>query len=397
MLTVATVFMKEIVDTLRDRRTLLFMIVIPLLLFPVLFKVLFLVQQSNTRKAETRILNVAVVDNGQASRLREIIGDHDGLRIAADAIADSVSAHVRSGKYDGAFVVDGAFDERIENSGPGRIDYYFRSTGEERRTRARIVAVVEEYEEEIMTARLARLGLGEDTLDGIDIVRHNVATQKEMIGARFGAFIPYVFILFCFLGAMYPAIDLGAGEKERGTLETLLTTPVDRYGILFGKFGVVVLTGISSALVSMVGLYLGVRQSSQLQPEMFDTIVRFLGAETVLLVLSLLLPLTIFFAGLLLSVSLMARSFKEAQSLMTPLNIAVILPVAIALMPGMSLDWKTALIPVLNVSLATKQILGGTMDHGPLALVYVSLVVFALLGIWSARAMFNRESIIFRD
>jgi sodium transport system permease protein len=217
-----------------------------------------------------------------------------------------------------------------------------------------------------------------------------------MIGSPFGGAVPYVIILFCFLGAMYPAIDLGAGEKERGTLETLLTTPVDRFGILVGKFGVIVLIGLFSALVSILGLYIGVRQSGHLQPEMFDSIVKLLGIETILLILGLLVPLTVFFAGLLLCASLLARSFKEAQSLMTPLNLAVLLPVAIALLPGVTLDWKTALIPVLNASLATKEIIRGEIDGKDLGLVYASLTVYALLAIGGTRWMFSRESIIFR-
>ena len=199
------------------------------------------------------------------------------------------------------------------------------------------------------------------------------------------------------MGAMYPAIDLGAGEKERGTLETLLTAPVSRFHILLGKFGVIVLTGFLSAIVSMVGLYIGLRQSNELPPEILDIIVKILGIDTVLLIFSLLLPLTVFFAGILLSVSLSARSFKEAQTLITPLNIAVIIPAAVGMVPGISLNFKTAIIPVLNVTLATKEIIAGTITTANLVVVYISLVALAVLSLWGSVLWFKRESTIFRS
>jgi len=393
MNTIAIVFRKELIDMLRDRRTLLFMIILPLLLFPVLFKVFFTAQRMGADRAESRVLLVSVIGDAGAEDLRRILNEQGRIEVTGSASPDSIAARITEGTLDGALVLDGGFaGDRV-----GRVDFYFRSTGDEWAARVRIDKALRAFEKELLTQRLQELGLSNDDLKTLQVVRHNLASQKEQLGARFGGVVPYVFILFCFLGAMYPAIDLGAGEKERGTLETLLTTPVDRFGILLGKFGVVVATGFSSAVVSILGLYLGVRQAGNLPPEMVDSILRLLGTDTLLLLLSFLLPLTVFFAGLLLSVSLTARSFKEAQSLMTPLNIAVIVPVAIALLPGIALDWKTALVPVLNVALATKEVLGGGTESTNLVLVYGSLVVCALASIWCATLLFRRESILFRD
>jgi sodium transport system permease protein len=393
MNTIAIVFRKELIDTLRDRRTLLFMIVLPLLLFPVLFKVFFEAQRIGADRAESQVLQVAVIGNAGAEELRRILSEQDGIEVAVSASSDSIATYVAEGSLDGALVLDGGFT----GDRAGRVDFYFRSTGDEWGARVRIDKALRKFEKELLAHRLQQLGLSNDDLETLQVVRHNLASQKEQLGARFGGVVPYVFILFCFLGAMYPAIDLGAGEKERGTMETLLTTPADRFGILLGKFGVVVATGFSSAVVSVIGLYLGVRQAGNLPPEMVDSILKLLGANTLLLLLSFLLPLTVFFAGLLLSVSLTARSFKEAQSLMTPLNIAVIVPVAIGMLPGIALDWKTALVPVLNVALATKEVLGGGAESTDLVLVYSSLVLCALASIWCARLLFRRESILFRD
>jgi sodium transport system permease protein len=113
--------------------------------------------------------------------------------------------------------------------------------------------------------------------------------------------------------------------------------------------------------------------------------------------MSLLVPLAVFFAAGLLSISIFARSFKEAQSLMTPLSIVVIMPVVIGLMPGIKLDATTALIPVLNVSLASKDIIAGTISYGLMAEVYGSLVVLAALSLYGCARWFGRESTIFRS
>ena len=195
---------------------------------------------------------------------------------------------------------------------------------------------------------------------------------------------------------MYPAIDLAAGEKERGTMETLLTAPVSRFQILLGKFAVVVLTGILSAAVSMLGIYVAILQVKEIPPELLAMIMGILDVQTIVLVLSLLLPLTVFFAAFLLSLSIFAKSYKEAQSLISPLTFVVILPMMVGLMPGIELDPVTALIPVLNVSLATKEIIAGTIKPLLLAEVYISLVALASVSLWGCAKWFEREETIFR-
>ena len=397
MRTVSTVFRKELIDTIRDRRTIVFMIVIPLLLFPVLFKILFSVQESHTKKAEQKTLSVMIFDRGSAAQLVDILRTRDDLEIVVGIPEDSVRNYIQSNRLDAAFFIAGDFDEDVANFAPGRIDLYYKSTDDQNIIRNRLSNIVDDYEEDILDARFKSLDLDEDVVNGIELERHNVASMKEKFGKQAGGFLPYIFILFCFMGAMYPAIDLGAGEKERGTLETLLTAPVSRFHILLGKFGVIVLTGFLSAIVSMVGLYIGLRQSNELPPEILDIIVKILGVDTVLLIFSLLLPLTVFFAGILLSVSLSARSFKEAQTLVTPLNIAVIIPAAIGMVPGISLNFKTAIIPVLNVTLATKEIIAGTITTANLVVVYISLVALAVLSLWGSVLWFKRESTIFRS
>jgi len=396
--TIFTVFRKELLDTWRDRRTIVFMVIIPLLLFPVLFKIMFTVQESQADKERAKTLRVAcLAPEGTAQRLVEMLRGGEGIEVVADVPRDSIMAFTRDGRLDGAFVVADDFDATLSELGPGRIDFYYKSTDDQGIARARLRKIADAFEEALLVERFEGLGWKRNIVEGVDLRTHNLASTQEQIGKQVGGFLPYIFVIFCFMGSMYPAIDLGAGEKERGTLETLLTAPVNRFHILLGKFGVIVLSGLVSAVVSIGGLYIGVRQSREIPDEFFAMVTRILGVDTILIVLSLLLPLTVFFAGVLLSISLTARGFKEAQSMISPLNIAVIIPAILGMLPGIELNAVTALVPVLNVSLATKEIIAGTIRAPDLALVYASLVVFAVLGLWGATLWFRRESTIFRS
>ena len=235
-----------------------------------------------------------------------------------------------------------------------------------------------------------------EIVEAVAVEEQDITPMKEKLGRTIGGLLPYLFVIFCFMGSMYPAIDLAAGEKERGTIETLLTAPVGRFQLLLGKFGVVVLTGLLSAAVSMIGLYVAVSQNPEMPQEMLSAVSSILDPGTILLVLSLLLPLAVFFAGFLLSLSFYAKSYKEAQSLISPLTLVVILPVAVGMIPGIELTPLTAMIPILNVSLATKEIIAGTISPGILAIVYVSLLTLAGLSLWLCSRWVDREETIFR-
>ena len=396
MKTIATVFKKELVDSLRDRRTIVFMIVIPLLLFPLLFRVMSSIEKRQAQKQRVKTLRVALVDRGNAGDFVASMHGRSGIAVIEGVAADSVATMIQSDSLDGAFVFAESFDQDVAENRSGRVDLYFKSTDDRDIVENRLRKPLDQYEKTLLSQRFHRLAIDSMVVDAVNVRAQNVASIEERVGKAVGGMLPYIFIIFCFMGSMYPAIDLGAGEKERGTMETLLTAPVNRFHILLGKFGVVVLSGLMSATVSIVGLYIGIKQTANIPPEFMNIIMKMLGWDTIILVLSLLLPLTIFFAGVLLSVSLSARSFKEAQSLISPLNVAIIVPAAIGLMPGIEMTYLTAVIPVLNVSLATKEILAGTIQTPHLIAVYLSLVALALLSLYGSVWWFKRESTIFR-
>ncbi len=392
---VLTIFKKELIDTLRDRRTIIAMIVIPLLLFPTIIGITVKIQTSAAKKEKEKKLKVTVIAKEELTQLAEIIVQRDDLQLIQNVIEDSVRSLIQKDSLDVAYVFSRNFMRQVRNQRAGRVKMYFKSD-EQNIRKTRVKEILDAYEKILLEERFAELNLDKSVAKAVNLAEVDITTKKEKFGKAIGGFLPYIFVIFCFMGSMYPAIDLGAGEKERGTLETRLTSPVNRFEILLGKFGVVVLTGIGSALISMLGLYVGIRMVAEIPPELMEFILSILELKTIVLLISLLLPLTIFFAGILLSLSMFAKSFKEAQSIITPFNIMVILPVAMGLMPGITLDPVTALVPILNVSLATKEIIAGTIKPALLVEVYASLILLAGMSMLAASRLFLKESVIFR-
>ena len=393
---ILTIFLKEMRDTLRDRRTLIMMVGLPLLLVPGLLVGVTAITSSQQQRAQEKVLQIGYASEGDADELRRMIDGRPDIRIVPGVPVDSAHAFVRSDSLDAFVVVADSFDEQLARLEPGRLTLYHKTDGDGVVAR-RLREIVDSYRQQLLDERLAAHQLPSSFLQTIDLQQIDVATQQEVIGRAVGGFLPYIFLIFCYLGAMYPAIDLAAGEKERATLETLLTSPASRLEILLGKFGVVVLAGLASAMITLVGLVIGVQQAPDMPQELLDVVQSILSLKVVLLELSLLLPLTMFFASVLLTLSVFARSFKEAQSILSPMSFMVIVPSAIGMLPGINLSPITALIPILNVSLATKEIAAGTIDVGLLALVYASLIVLAFGGLLVCARQFQREEVLFRS
>lgn len=392
-----TIFRKELTDTLRDRRTLLMMIVIPILLFPVMITLAVKLTKSQVQKAETKVFRIGLEANGNALELSDSLLARSDMKVTEGIGFDRAKRMIETDSLDAALVFSGDFDRHISENRQGTVQMLHKSSDDYSVAQRRLRDLMSAFEERVVASRFVELKLDRDITKAVTIEEVDIATRKERFGKAIGGFLPYIFVLFCFMGSMYPAIDLGAGEKERGTLETLLASPATRMQILLGKFGVITITGLTSAFISVLGLYAGVRFAVELPPMLMELVSGILQASSLLLILGLLVPLTIFFASLLLSFSIFARSFKEAQSIMSPLTIVIIIPVFIGLIPGMELTATTALIPVLNISLASKAILSGTISYPLLAEVYASLVALAAIGLFGCSKWFSREQTIFRS
>jgi len=387
---VFTILKKEIIETLRDKRTLITMIIVPLLLFPVIMNVLALVQRNQIQKSETKALKIGIKGEAYSQDLIEYIENAENISwIPLEERADEQEL-IRSDSLDAVIVLSAQFTQDIDSLQSAQLHFFYQAVDNDRIKR-RVMAPVEAYEKEILETRLARMNVTQSNIDPITINEQNIATEQEIIGNLVGGFLPYIFILFCFFGCYYPAIDLFTGEKERGTLETLLTLPVRRNQVLVGKMGVIALTGLMSALLSLVGLFVSLNLIEGLPQDLLTVIRDILKPGSVVILLGLLIPIAVFFAGLLIPIATRAKSFKEAQSQITPLNFLIIIPAAIGLLPGMKLTWATVFIPILNVALAIKEVVAGTIDYILLVVVFLSLIALAVVGIVLSLRSFSHE------
>jgi sodium transport system permease protein len=255
-----------------------------------------------------------------------------------------------------------------------------------------------------VATRLAERGLPLATIKPLDVKAENVAPPEKVGGNMIGGFIPYLFLILAFTGAMYPAMDLTAGEKERGTMETLLCSPVARSEIVLGKFLMILTASLGTVACSFISMTTTVVVGGQYFLDRAGggrptgNIARLLTLDPagLLGVVAMILPMVVLFAAVLFTISLFAKSFKEAQSYVSPLMIVILLPAMMALMPGIDLNARLALIPILNVSLASKELVSGVWHWSYLALIFGSTCVYAGVALFAAVKMFNRESVMFR-
>ncbi|MCB1121255.1 MAG: ABC transporter permease, partial [Verrucomicrobiae bacterium] len=364
MRTIWTVFKKEGIDTIRDRRAIIAMIVIPMVIFPVIFGGIGFFAVKEVKKAQEKELKIGLVRPIPALDLVDTLKTKEGFKV--EELEESVDPfeEVETNGFDAVLEFASDFADNLNGTRAGQITMHYRSTGNGGISRGRIMGVINDYQKGVREKRIQDLGYTLEFINPVKTEFEDTATEQEQIGEAVGGFIPYIFILLCFTGAMYPAIDLGAGEKERGTLETLLTSSAPLMKILLGKLLLIVCSGFFAASLSMLSMGFGLLSMGSMIGNFASQLLPMIQPLNLLLFFSLLLPLTIFFASFLLTLSFFAKSFKEAQSIISPMVALIIFPLIFGMMPWVKLTYTTAFIPILNITLASKAIFSGNIPWG---------------------------------
>lgn len=389
-----SIFKKELRDTLRDRRTLLAMIVVPVLVFPVILGLMTTVSKSFSDAEKEKVFKIGIISEDGSNRLTQILDEAPeelGKRELI-FINDLSSPHelIKSDSFALIFELESGFDSNESQQKSNEVKIYYEETNLTAKGRAQ--GYLEFVKNTLVSERMARNNMDMTVLTPLTLEYVNLSSEKELIGKVAGGFLPYLFIIFGFIGCMYPAIDLFTGEKERKTLETILTTPVPRWKFLVGKMGVIVLSGIAAATFALIGLFLSIEVLGFVEDQSLISVVRsVLSLKFILMLYLLLLPLTVFFAGLLVPITVRAKTFKEAQSIITPLNFAVIFPAMIGLIPDIELDIVTAFIPIVNVVLATKELIAETLSFGLLLITFFTMFILAIFSVMLSYKKFESE------
>jgi sodium transport system permease protein len=216
--------------------------------------------------------------------------------------------------------------------------------------------------------------------------------QQESLMKSLATLIPLVLILMTITGAVYPAIDLTAGERERGTLEILIAAPVPRMGLLLAKYTAVVVVSLLTATVNLAAMMVTVL-SIGLGPFLFGEEGLSLGV--VAQIFGLLILFALFFSAILLSVTSYARSFKEAQTYLIPLMLVSLAPGMLSMIPGLKLEGPLAVVPLVNIVLLARDLFHDAVDPTYSAVVLLSTVGYSLLAIAVAARTFGSDAILY--
>jgi sodium transport system permease protein len=388
------IFRKELLDTLRDRRTLMTMLVIPILVFPITLNIFVDVSESFQESANSKTMKIGIVadhNKNYTRQLEQIPAAVGPKKIIVYKDSLTLRKAIEADRIQLGLIIPTNQSTLRANQQTITLNWLLDASEVGCSERANLYGSSLQANAE--KERLLKLGLRAEQIKPLSIQTINCASDKKMVGQLAGGILPYIFIAFGFIGCMYPAIDLFTGEKERGTLETLLTVPVGRWKILIGKMLVVVSSGMLAASCSLLGLFISIEFLDLAQnKELLEVIHGILTPYFIGSMLALLLPLVIFFAGVMIPIAIYAKSFKEAQSIITPLNIVMVLPAMVGFFPGIELNLNTTLIPVVNVVLATKELIAGTLSLSYFLSVFGIMCLLALLSVLISYKQFGKES-----
>lgn len=391
---VGVVYRKEALETLRDRRTLVVMLLLPLTLYPLLAFVVAQwvgVQRAGVARAPALRIGWQGPVWGElqtALGVRQVVALHDPL---------SSARALRSDRLDLVLRLPDDLRPRLARGATVPIELYRDDTSAQGRAAAqRVQRLLRRFGRQQLAQRLRAHGLAADFGEPVRVRQHDVALSGAAGAQAISGVLPLLIVLMVLLGAFYPAIDLTAGEKERGTLETLLSTPAPRLALIGGKFLVVATVAVVTGLANLVSIGLTLLLG-------FGPALRAVGLiasvpwSAVLGALVGLLPAALFFAAVLMAAAALARSFKEAQTLLTPVYLLCVLPTMAAQLPGLQLGYGAALLPGVNVSLLMRGLAGAPVGAGPLLLALLSSMVYAALALALAARIYNTERLLFAE
>jgi sodium transport system permease protein len=399
---IGIVYRKELTEALRDRRTLITTFLVPLLMIPVLgagFMGVMSAIIGNAKKEKPKIMIIGGEDSpGVVDTLRT------NPKIKAVPTSGDWKNLVVDKKIRAVVEIPPNFQTELAKGQAGTVKIYIY--GGEMKSEfaaANIESFLKEYRDSVVTERLVTNHLPSELLKPFAVRRQNIAPPEKEAGAILGGIIAYILILMCLNGAMHPAIDLTAGEKERGTMETILSSPVSRTHLVLGKFLLVMTASLVTAVLLMFSVSVSstVLQKSGALNQMVDEGEPLpqlsLGPAAAASVIVMAIPLSVLFSAGLFTIALFAKSHKEAQSYIAPLMFLVVIPAISAMLPGVELTPKLAVVPLLNVSLLCKELITGEYHWNYIILIFVSTCVYAAGALYLAVKMFQRESVLFRS
>ena len=390
---IKSLYRKEILDVLRDKRTVLMMVIVPLILYPLIFVVSLTVMSNISTSITTAEYKVALdftPDDELLELLKNDTGSKNSWTFAIVPVhnmkealaAEEIDAYIE--KDDASYTIH--YLSSVNNSGYAA-DY--------------LTTVLDRYKDSLVKRRLAEEGLDAyAVLTPIKYGYSDEAKGEETAGNLLGMILPFMLVVSLLMGTMYPAIDTTSGERERGTLETLLTLPISNRELIVSKFLAVATIGLASAALNIlsmafVGVYMYKMMLKTTGMGSSASLVRFI--PVIFVCILCVLAFAIFISALTMCVTAFAKSYKEANNLITPMMITVMFLSFLSFLPNVSLNSGVALVPVANVCLLVKELLAFKYDLLIIFIVLASNVVYGVLAVMFLSKIYDSESILFGE
>jgi sodium transport system permease protein len=393
---IAIVYRKEMLEAIRDRRTIISTIVIPIILFPIIFVTFGKMASTMVKTAQTERSKIAIIGAEHAPELAAKIRESSSFEIVS---AENFQERIEEKKLRAVLEIGAAFIGADRTNAPAQATIYFHA-GEFRSQSVlrNLQKVLHDYRDEVVKKTLERSGVPTTVLIPFEVKEQNVAPPKKVAANLLGGLIPYLIIFLTFMGCMAPALDLTVGEKERGTMETILASPIGRTDLVLGKFFVVVTISSATTVMALLSNALSLlipvlmaREATKGTAMPLD--VSGIGVIGIFIMVA---PLAVTFAAGQIAIATCAGNYREAQSYLSPLIIVALLPAMAALLPGVDINMKLACVPILNVCLASREILSGTFHWGLIGIVFISSCVYAAAALVAAIRVFKSETVLFR-
>lgn len=389
------VYFKEILGAIRDRRTLISMIIIPLVFYPLLFFGIGYFTMTGQQKTESLPSIIAVHGEESAPGLIEILKEEEKIQLTGMPVNNQEG--LESGEIYLLIEIPDEFNINKNLNVNQSIIIQYDSTSQYSQTaRRRIINVLEKYRQQIVQMRLEEVDLSIDYILPFNEEWMDVSSAERKTGSVLGMLLPYIIVILIFVGAMHSAVDITAGEKERGTLATLLVSQLSRLEIVLGKYLTVITLSFTSMLLGLIGLSIAFLTPAYAFGEL-SLIKINLSLYSFFLFFLVLAPLVGLASSILLLVGIFARNNKEASTYVTPIYMGAIFLGMISLRQGTELSEVMFFIPILNNSVAFKELLMGIIDWGHILSTLFSNIVIALIALLFAARLFSRENVLFRS
>lgn len=390
MINIWAIVKKEFKDILRDRKTLVMTFLLPILIMPLLFTFMF---SSMDDMVPSETNRYTIIVNSKDRTIMDIFTSNPTLEIVEGSGQEAIDS-----AYDGETLVyveiDSQFHEKILNNETPSIGLYYDTTSQRAQTAVEVIqSTLSSYQMSYVSQILQQNGLPEQALQPFEYTIHARDESVDSTSAMIlGMLIPLMLIGYSASGILPIATDLGAGEKERGTLEPLLSTSVSRNSILIGKLLVVTTFCVITCILSAAGLLLSFNFGLQDVNFIFD-----ISMVNIFIILGLSILYSIFISAVLLMISTYARTTKEANTYLTPfILIPMLLSFVTIYMDINTINNALLHVPILNVVIIIKSIVVNQLHYTHLYITIAWSIVYIIIAMFAARKMYDMEEIIFR-